>query len=522
MMDSVSFIIMKTQNKLYWKISLTLLSLLLLLGVGYVLITASTAKRHFGEVNQQLYSGVAAHLVQETKPLKNGVPDTAATHDIMHSMMVINPSVEVYLLDTEGKILDYVVPYKKVERKQVDLEPIQEFLATQDDLDGCVMGDDPKDVELKKTFSAAPIYEDSILIEVNGQKFYQDSVLTGYAYVILASEEQAAVASTLLGNYMFRAGTSSFLITLLGALGIGLLALWFLTKNLRQIIETVTRFKEGDYAARIPENSKGDFTILADTYNEMADQIVANIEQIKSVDQFRQELIANVSHDLRTPLVIMQGYVETLIMKQDTLTKEDRTKYLDIVMNSSVRLSKLVSQLFEYSKLEAQQIEPQKEPFFIGELAQDVYAKYQILAKDKNIQLNLKASQDLPLVFADVGLVERVLQNLMHNALKFTPENGDVTIHLEADNENVEVKISDSGPGISKEKQTYIFERYRRSEVDSNKGAGLGLAIVKKILEIHNSTIQVISKPNEGSTFWFQLPAYQASLGYVNTHFELI
>ncbi|MEL6719740.1 MAG: hypothetical protein AAFP82_13585, partial [Bacteroidota bacterium] len=180
---------MKAQNKLYWKISLTLLSLLLLLGVGYVLITASTAKRHFGEVNQQLYRGVAEHLVQETKPLKKGVPDTSATHDIMHSMMVINPSVEVYLLDTEGNILDYVVPYKKVERTQVDLEPIKEFLETQENLDGCVMGDDPKDGKLKKTFSAAPIYEDSILVEIGGKHIYQDSVLTGYAYVILASEE---------------------------------------------------------------------------------------------------------------------------------------------------------------------------------------------------------------------------------------------------------------------------------------------------------------------------------------------
>ncbi|MEN0050375.1 MAG: HAMP domain-containing sensor histidine kinase, partial [Bacteroidota bacterium] len=402
---------------------------------------------------------------------------------------------EVYLLDTEGKILDYVVPYKTVKRTQVDLAPIQEFLATKDDLNGCVMGDDPKGEGVKKTFSAAPIYE--------------NDELTGYAYVILASEEQARVSSSLLGNYMFRAGTSTFFITLLGAFGIGLLALWYLTKNLRQIIETVKRFKEGDYAARIPEHAKGDLTVLADTYNEMADQIVANIDQIKSIDQFRQELIANVSHDLRTPLAIMQGYVETLIMKKDNIATEDREKYLNIVLNSSERLSKLVSQLFEYSKLEANQIEPEKEPFFIGELAQDVYSKYQILAKNKNIQLHLDASQELPLVFADVGLVERVLQNLMDNALKFTPENGEVTIQLAANKEAVEVKVSDSGPGISKEKQSYIFERYRRSEVESNKGAGLGLAIVKKILEIHNSTIQVISKPNEGSTFWFQLPAYQ-------------
>ena len=97
---------MKTGNKLYWKISLTLLSLLIILGVGYILINSYTSNRYFQEVNQRLYGDIAAHLVQETNPLINGVPDTAATHDIMHSMMVINPSSEVYLLNPEGEIIE--------------------------------------------------------------------------------------------------------------------------------------------------------------------------------------------------------------------------------------------------------------------------------------------------------------------------------------------------------------------------------------------------------------------------------
>lgn len=489
---------MAKYNKLYWKISLILLGLLLLLGIGYVVINTYVLERHFGEVNQHLYRDVAVHLVQETQPLKNGVPDTAATHDIMHSMMVINPSVEVYLLDTTGVILDYVVPYKKVVRERINLAPIQQFLAEKDNLKGCIMGDDPKDLTQQKTFSAAPIYE--------------DERLSGYAYVILASEEQSSVASSLLGNYMFRTGSASFFFALLGAFGIGLLAIWFLTKNLRTITETVTRFKEGDYAARIPADAKGDFTVLADTYNDMANQIVTNIEQIKSIDQFRQELIANVSHDLRTPLAIMQGYVETLMMKADDLPPSERNRYLQIVLNSSDRLSNLVSQLFEYSKLEAKQIEPQKEPFFIEELAQDIYAKYQMLAAEKNIQLKLETTQDLPLVFADVGLVERVLQNLLDNALKFTPEQGEVTIHLAADDQHVAVQVKDSGPGIDEAQQAYIFDRYHRAPAERNKGTGLGLAIVKKILEIHNSTIKVISQPNQGATFYFQLPTYETGL----------
>ena len=198
--------------------------------------------------------------------------------------------------------------------------------------------------------------------------------MTGYLYIILASEEQAAVTSGLFNTYMARLGGNMFFLSLIAALVLGLLAIWFLTKNLRTIINTVRRFKEGDMSARVPKGGGGDFSILGNTYNDMADTIVANIDQLKSVEKLRRELIANVSHDLRTPLAIVKGYVETLLIKEENITKKDRLKYLQTSMSSLERLEKLIAQLFEYSKLEARQVEPQKEPFFITELAQDVAA----------------------------------------------------------------------------------------------------------------------------------------------------
>ena len=486
-------------NKLYWKISAILLGLLVILGVGYILITSYTSGKYFQEVNQRLYGEVAEHLVKETQPLVNGLPDTLATHDIMHSMMVINPSVEVYLLDTVGRIIDYVVPYKKVKREEVNLQPVKDFIAGN--YQSYILGDDPKNLDQEKVFSAAPVLE-------NGK-------LTGYAYIILASEEQTEVVSSVFSSYILKLGTSWFFLTLIGALLIGLLAFWLLMNNLRKIIENVRQFKEGNFQARIASPEKSDLSILGITFNEMADKIEANIEELKSVDKLRQELIANVSHDLRTPLAIMQGYIETMQMKREELSDEDTQKYMSIVLKSSDHLSKLISQLFEYSKLEANQIQPQKEPFFISELAQDIYGKYQILAQEKNIKLYLEAPQDLPLVLADVGLVERAIHNLMDNALKFTPEGGKVGIELFAENQGVRIKISDTGPGIPEAERSYIFDRYRRSDdaanQSKNKGAGLGLAIVKKILEIQNSSIQVQSIPNQGATFWFSLPFYQGA-----------
>ena len=200
-----------------------------------------------------------------------------------------------------------------------------------------------------------------------------------------------------------------------------------------------------------------------------------------------------------------------MLMKNDNLSKENREKYLKTVLNSSERLSNLITQLFEYSKLEAKQIEPKKEPFFIADLAQDLFIKYQILAKEKNLNLQLKVPEDVPMVFADVGLVERVIQNLMDNAIKFTPNQGTITLHLVPTQSDVLIKVEDTGKGISEEEQSVIFERYQKAgSTKQNAGAGLGLAIAKKILELHDATIRVQSKLNQGTTFMFQLPAYSA------------
>jgi signal transduction histidine kinase len=240
----------------------------------------------------------------------------------------------------------------------------------------------------------------------------------------------------------------------------------------------------------------------------MADVIVNNFEEIAATDKFRQELIANVSHDLRTPLSIMQGYVETMMMKQDNLSEKDREKYLAIIYDSTKKLSVLVEQLFQYAKLEANLVKPEKEQFLINELASDVLMAYQLKAAEKGIRLAMDAPKSLPSVFADIALTERVLQNLLDNAFKFTPDGGKITIKLSAAQKGIRVQVADTGIGIAPEDQSYIFERYKQLDKEDTpkKGMGIGLAIVKKILELHQSTINVISEPGKGAAFWFVLP----------------
>jgi signal transduction histidine kinase len=487
-------------NRLLLKLSLTFFLLVTLMGASYIVISVYFTERHFQETAQKLNISLAQDLIDEkfqnSSPfLDDGSINKPLFGDLMHDMMAVNRSIEVYLLNDFGEVLYSVVldhSNPNDPAKKVDLAPINEFITESGN--SFVRGDDPRNPGKPNIFSAAAF-------SVNGK--------SGYVYIILAGKELATVTDSLFNSYFMKLGLGAATLATIFALLIGLLSIWFLTKNLREIIQTVKRFEDGDLSIRVENPEKTDLSVLAINFNSMADKIVENMDKIKSVDSLRRELIANVSHDLRTPLAILKGYVETMQMKTDALTKVERDKYLNIIHDSSDKLTKLVSQLFEYSKLEAKQVAPNKEPFSITDLAQDLVVNYQVIGEKNKIEVECNAAQETPLVFADISLVERAIQNLMDNALKFTPENGKVILHVSASKDNVIIKVSDTGVGIKESEQSQIFDRYRQAKKSNKKeGVGLGLAIVKKIVELHNSNIQIISKPNEGSSFQFLLPTY--------------
>ncbi|APD07604.1 histidine kinase [Flavobacteriaceae bacterium UJ101] len=470
------------------------------MGITYILTTFFFSTKFHEETTQKLNAKVANHLIEErfqndSPFLEDGSVNKELFGHIMHDMMSVNRGIEVYLLNDAGEILYSVVldhSNPNEPAKKIDLKPINKFIQKDGNL--YILGDDPRNLGEQKIFSAA---------------HFQKNGHSGYIYIVLAGKAFQTVNDSLLSSYFLKLGLGASILTIIFSTLIGWLSLWFLTKNLRSIIDHVNRFREGDLESRIPNAETSDLSTLAVTYNEMANTISQNIEEIKSVDVLRRELIANVSHDLRTPLAVMQGYVETLQIKQDSLKEDEKEEYILIIEKSIKQLTQLVSQLFEYSKLEAKQIKPQKEAFLITDLIYDIQAKYKVLAQEKNIQISTEIEGQTPLVFADISLVERAIQNLMDNALKFTPNHGKIDLKIHHNNENVFIKIKDSGPGIKKEDQEFIFDRFRQSETKEKKmGAGLGLAIVKKIMELHETNIKVISKPNEGSTFEFYLPSY--------------
>jgi signal transduction histidine kinase len=338
----------------------------------------------------------------------------------------------------------------------------------------------------------------------------KNNALLGYIYVVLASEEYDSATGLLLQSHIFKLGTKTILITLVAAFIVGLLAFRFIMQNLDKIMQTVKEFRKGNLQARIKVNSRDELAVLAHTFNEMADTLEKNLEELKTVEKLRRELIANVSHDLRTPIAAVHGYAETIVMKKDTLSKEEREHYTNIILQSTEKLTKLVDQLFELSKLEALERKPHLELFNIAELVQEVYHQYLILAGQKKISMNCINCHDNTFVLADIGMMERVLQNLIDNAIKYTPQEGAISIRLSYQDNQLDIIVSNTGPGIPAAYLPHIFERYSPKSTNGPafppSGMGLGLVIVKKILDLHGFTIDVQTQPNGETHFCFQLP----------------
>jgi signal transduction histidine kinase len=315
----------------------------------------------------------------------------------------------------------------------------------------------------------------------------------------------------VIGSYILGLSIRTVIIILIVSALVGLFFIWFITKKLNVVVAGIRQFQSGNFSARIPVKNKDELDNIGLVFNEMASTIEKNIRELKETDEFRVELISNVSHDLRTPVASIQGFAETLILKHDKIDSTEQLKYLEIIYASCERLKKLVSELFELSKLQTNQIKLNREPFSIAELISDIANKYRILTQKKGISINAFIPKDIPMVNADILLIDRVLQNLIDNAIKFCREGDYINIEIKPELPGkVLISIADSGEGIHQDELPFIFERYYKGKKYSDS-TGLGLAIVKKIIDLHQTDIHVISLQGKGTSFFFQLPVIEVA-----------
>ncbi|MGA8260499.1 MAG: HAMP domain-containing sensor histidine kinase [Arenicellales bacterium] len=482
-------------RSLYAKLALVLVGMCLLSACMFVLLMVYSSTRYHQELYQKLNRNLAQQIVAHETLLKDGKPDEKKLKSLFDTMMSLNPSVEVYLTDSTGKILTYSAPPGKVRAQRVDTGPIHRFLAG-DQLP--ILDTDPRHPERRKIFSAAPV-------TVDGKLF-------GYLYVIASGEQYETLASMLRGSYVLKVSLWVAAAGLVFALLAALVIFALLTRRLRWLTEAVEGFRtNGSWQPRElepPRAGKGDeIDRLALSFGDMARQITAQMEHLKETDRLRRELVANVSHDLRTPLASLQGYLETLMMKKDSLDLREQQEYIEIAARHSRRLGTLVSELFELAKLDSTDATPEREPFSLAELVQDVLQKFELRARQAGVRLDVRLDAKVPFVYANIALIERVLENLLDNALRHTPEGGSVGLTLAPGERAVTVRLSDTGCGIAGEDLPHIFDRFYRPRASrASEGAGLGLAIARRILELHGGRIDAVSKLQAGTTFTFELP----------------
>jgi signal transduction histidine kinase len=338
----------------------------------------------------------------------------------------------------------------------------------------------------------------------NGVEYAAVPLRTGAGDMLYAVREEPGfwVAST---RFLFEFWWQLMLAGIAAAAIALLVARWLargMTQPLRDMAKAARRMETGDYGQRVQTASRDEVGQLALAFNRMSGEL-------ESLERLRRDLVANVSHELKTPISALRARLENLL---DGVERAD-TATLQVMLSQTERLTRLVDQLLELSRLESGDVPMVRQSLALRPLVERVLSEIDVVRARRDVELAEHVPDDLPAVYADPERVHQVLFNLLDNAVRFTPSGGRVTVTAHRGNGNVDVAVADTGPGIAPEHLPRLFERFYR--VDSGRsrdegGTGIGLAIARSVVEAHGGRIWAESQPGRGSTFTFELPVAAA------------
>ena len=277
-----------------------------------------------------------------------------------------------------------------------------------------------------------------------------------------------------------------------------------MTQPLRDMAQAARRMETGDYSTRVHTPSRDEVGQLADAFNTMS-------AELEGVERLRRDLVANVSHELKTPITAIRAHLENLL---DGVERPD-PETLQVMLAQSERLGRLVDQLLDLSRLESGDVPLDRSPVPIGPLVSQVLSEIDVARTDRGVAVTSEVPEDLPPALADRERVHQVLFNLVDNAVRYTPSGGAVTVSAHRHNGSVEIEVHDTGVGIPAEHLPRLFERFYRVDTSRSRegdgGTGIGLAIARSVVEAHGGQIHAESEPGSGSTFTFELPVAAAT-----------
>ncbi|MDO6765663.1 cell wall metabolism sensor histidine kinase WalK [Agarivorans sp. 1_MG-2023] len=487
-------------SSFYSKLMLAVVVCFILAGGLLLGLAHQSSQQYQNEIEQKLHLQLAEHLVHDSQLFKDGQLDPKAIKQAFHSMMILGPSFEFYILDTSGNVVTYSADPSKIKRKQVALKPIRHFINGDSAMP--IIGDDPRSSSRRKIFSVAEIHE--------------GSTVKGYLYIIIGGEIYDSVAELLQGSHIMKLSMLGLLFILGFSLLVVFLIFGLLTKPLRRLAKDIDQFQHvgleqsSNIAGHWQDNSHDEVQKLGAAFSDMATTIKGQYQKVKDTDQLRRELISYVSHDLRTPLASLQGYLETWQLKHKDLSPEEGEQLIKVALSSARKTSSLVEQLFELAHLDSDSATINEEPVAIAELAQDVIQKLELAAHKKNVSMRVDPQDPSLLACADIQRIERVFTNLLENSIRHCSDGDEIKVLISPaqQSDKLLITVSDTGTGIPADDLPHIFDAHYRAAnraKDKSSHGGLGLAIAKRIVQLHRSSISVESTLGEGTRFSFSL-----------------
>jgi two-component system sensor histidine kinase BaeS len=284
--------------------------------------------------------------------------------------------------------------------------------------------------------------------------------------------------------------------------------------RLRAVEEAARRFGEGDLTARAPEIGGDEVAAVATAFNRMAADLAARQAQLVEADRARRQLLADVSHELMTPLTAIRGYAETLALPQFQPSTNEGQRAARVIQEEGERIERLVQDLLDLARFEAGGLSLSLENVDIDEIFERVVERHAQTAQDKGVAIAIEPHHDDIRMVGDPHRLEQVIQNLASNALRHTPPGGTITLGASRDQDKVRLTVTDNGVGIPEQHLPHVFDRFYKADPSrSQTGSGLGLSIVKAIVERHGGTVSVRSRPRGATVFEIVLPAQPASAG---------
>ena len=484
-----------TRWPLHLRLALAMGLVMAALALALLAVVHAGNGRAAQETTQRMNLGLAGYIGQHLPaPLLDdqGQVQQPVVQLLASHVMAINPAVEVYLLGPEGQVRAHALGVPADDDplgRRVDLRAVHALLAPDAPPAALpVLGDDPRRPGQRVPVSVARLPAPD----------------AGYLYVVLQGQAQRSVAAQLAPSLAGRELAAAFALVALGAAVLAFVLLHALTRPLRRLASQVQGIRTDGAAGHAAAN---EVALLEAAVAALTRRVDAQFQQLQQADQRRRDLVSGLSHDLRTPLAGLRGQLESLLI-DDASGEPDRKARLQAALRQSERLRRLIDQLFELARLDDPQMQPHCETFCLAELLQDVVQGLQPVAQARGVALALAAdSHGLAPVWADLGLVERLLQNLLDNALRCTPPGGQVSLGLKTEGTRQRVSVADTGDGIAPEDLPRIFDPHWRGSGPQAGSAGLGLAIVRRIVALHGGQVAVQSHPGQGTCFTFDLAA---------------